>query len=60
MLLASLRDRLSLQKEFVEAGMPAPTIVKKAKEWSADIIVIASHGLGCYITQVSDMGTVGI
>jgi nucleotide-binding universal stress UspA family protein len=46
-LLANLRDRLSLQpstKEFVETGMPAPTIVKKAKEWPADIIVIASHG----------------
>ena len=46
-LLASFRERLSLQpstREFVETGMPAPTIAKKAKEWSADIIVIASHG----------------
>jgi len=46
-LLRELRDRLSLPtttQEFAQTGMPGPTIVKKAREWSADIIVIASHG----------------
>jgi nucleotide-binding universal stress UspA family protein len=46
-LLRQLRDRLSLPtttQEFAQTGMPGPTIVKKAREWSADIIVIASHG----------------
>jgi nucleotide-binding universal stress UspA family protein len=46
-LLGHLRDRLGLPpstREFVRTGMPAPTIVSKAKEWPADLIVIASHG----------------
>jgi nucleotide-binding universal stress UspA family protein len=46
-LLRRLRDCLSLPPtthEFVQTGIPGPTIVKKAKEWSADVIVIASHG----------------
>ena len=46
-LLQGFRDRLSLPPsthDFVETGKPAPTIVNKAKEWSADLIVIASHG----------------
>jgi nucleotide-binding universal stress UspA family protein len=46
-LLKDFRDRLSLPpstQEFVETGLPAATIVKKAKEWPADIIVVASHG----------------
>jgi nucleotide-binding universal stress UspA family protein len=45
--LSCLRDRLSLPfttQNFVQTGIPGPTIVKTAKEWSADIIVIASHG----------------
>ena len=33
-----------LTREFLETGEPAPTIVAKVKEWSADLIVIASHG----------------
>ena len=46
-LLGSFCERLSLPPsahEFVQTGIPAPTIVKKAKEWPADLIVIASHG----------------
>jgi universal stress protein A len=46
-LLSSFRDRLSLPPsahDFVQTGIPAPIIVSKAKEWSADLIVIASHG----------------
>jgi nucleotide-binding universal stress UspA family protein len=45
--LSRLRDRLSLSPatpDFVETGIPGPTIVQKAMEWSADVIVIASHG----------------
>lgn len=45
--LSCLRDRLALPfttQSFVQTGMPGPTIVKKAKEWSADVVVIASHG----------------
>ena len=46
-LLSGFRDRLSLPPsalEFVQSGIPGPTIVQKAKEWPADLIVIASHG----------------
>jgi len=46
-LLSSFRDRLLLPPsahDFVQTGIPAPIIVSKAKEWSADLIVIASHG----------------
>jgi nucleotide-binding universal stress UspA family protein len=45
--LSDLRDRLLLPPaahDFSEIGIPAPTIVEKAKEWSADVIVMASHG----------------
>jgi nucleotide-binding universal stress UspA family protein len=45
--LSYLRDQLSLPPaahDFVEIGIPAPTIVGKAKEWSPDVIVMASHG----------------
>ncbi len=30
--------------EFIQLGKPAAEIVKTAKEWRADIIVIGSHG----------------
>ena len=46
-LLNDFCDRLSLPAstlQFVQAGQPAVTIAKTAKEWSADLIVIASHG----------------
>jgi nucleotide-binding universal stress UspA family protein len=46
-LLAEFRPRATLQGpplEFVQIGTPAHEIVKAAKEWPADIIVIASHG----------------
>jgi nucleotide-binding universal stress UspA family protein len=45
--LSGLRERLSLPAtahDFVQIGIPAPSIVETAKEWSADVIVIASHG----------------
>ncbi|HUL08811.1 MAG TPA: universal stress protein [Candidatus Acidoferrum sp.] len=48
-LLAGFCGRLSLPAttlEFVEVGAPAETIVKAAKDWPADIIVIGSHGRG--------------
>jgi nucleotide-binding universal stress UspA family protein len=48
-LLAELRPRATLQApplEFVQVGKPASEIVKAAKDWLADIIVIASHGRG--------------
>ena len=48
-LLADLRRRATLQApplEFVQVGKPATEIVKAAKDWPADIIVIASHGRG--------------
>jgi nucleotide-binding universal stress UspA family protein len=31
---------------FVEFGDPADTIVARAKEWSADLIVMGTHGRG--------------
>ena len=46
-LLAGFRQRLALPPttlEFVQTGAPAATIAKAAKEWPADLIVIASHG----------------
>jgi len=46
-LLTGYRERLSLHPstlEFVEAGPPATTIARAAKEWPADLIVIGSHG----------------
>ena len=45
-LLAGFRERLSLPVstlEFAQTGTPAAVIVGTAKEWSADLIVIASH-----------------
>jgi universal stress protein A len=45
--LTDVRERLSLPAstvQFVQAGQPAEAIAKTAKEWSADLIVIASHG----------------
>jgi nucleotide-binding universal stress UspA family protein len=48
-LLAGFRQRLSLEPsalEFVATGGAADEIVKAAKEWSADLIVIGSHGRG--------------
>ncbi|HLF70653.1 MAG TPA: universal stress protein, partial [Dehalococcoidia bacterium] len=29
---------------FLKVGKPAPEIIAAAKEWRADLIVIASHG----------------
>jgi len=46
-LLAAFRVRAAPQPpplEFVLVGKPAAEIVKAAKEWSADVIVIGSHG----------------
>ena len=46
-LLAGFRERLGLPPstlEFVQRGAAAVTIVQTAKEWPADLIVIASHG----------------
>ena len=46
-LLAGFRERLGLQPstlEFVQSGAPAATITEAARQWSADLIVIASHG----------------
>jgi len=48
-LLAGFRDRLGLPVgtlEFVQTGEPAPTIVKTAKEWPADLIVIGTSTKG--------------
>lgn len=30
--------------EFIHMGKPAPEIIRTAKEWPADLIVIGSHG----------------
>ena len=46
-LLAGFRERLSLPPstlEFVQTGSPAATVVSAAKDWPADLIVVASHG----------------
>jgi nucleotide-binding universal stress UspA family protein len=47
-LLARFRQRLPQDQapplEFLPAGKPASEIVKSAKEWPADMIVIGSHG----------------
>lgn len=48
-LLAGVRGRLSLPPatlEFAERGAPATEIVKAAREWPADLIVVGSHGRG--------------
>jgi nucleotide-binding universal stress UspA family protein len=46
-LLSDFHRRLSpttAALEFIEAGNPAEEIVKTAKNWPADLIVIGSHG----------------
>lgn len=46
-LLAGFRQRAPQghpSLEFVAVGKPASAIVKTAKEWPADVIVIGSHG----------------
>jgi len=46
-LVSEFRSRLSLQSsalDFVQAGGPSTEIVKAAREWPADLIVIGSHG----------------
>jgi len=48
-LVAAIRQRFSLQSsvlEFFQVGRPADEIVKAAAEWSADLLVIGSHGRG--------------
>ena len=48
-LLAAFRPRTTLQApplEFVPVGKPATEIVQAAHAWSADVIVIGSHGRG--------------
>jgi nucleotide-binding universal stress UspA family protein len=48
-LVTAMRQRLSPQAsvlEFIEVGTPSEEIVKAAKEWSADLLVIGSHGRG--------------
>lgn len=45
-LLAEFRSRATLGApplEFVRVGNPAHEIVNVAKEWAADVVVIASH-----------------
>jgi len=46
-LLAGYGERLKLHPpalEFLRVGKPSAEIVKAAKEWPADLIVIGSHG----------------
>jgi len=46
-LIAGFRQLLpqsSSSLEFIQVGKPASEIVRTAKEWPADIIVIGSHG----------------
>jgi len=48
-LLAAFAQRASLQPaplEFIHVGKTATEIVKAAKDWPADLIVIGSHGRG--------------
>jgi|KBSMisStandDraft_5_1062788.scaffolds.fasta_scaffold138747_3 universal stress protein A len=48
-LLSGVRHRLSLRpvvQEFLESGNPSAEIVKAAKTWPADLIVVGSHGRG--------------
>ena len=48
-LLAAFSRRASAQPpplEFIHVGKPATEIVKAAKDWPADLIVIGSHGRG--------------
>src|SRR5574342_100387 len=46
-LLAAFSQRAALQPpplEFIHVGKPASEIVKAAREWPADLIVVGSHG----------------
>ena len=46
-LVTAVRQRLSPQSsvvEFIPVGTPSEEIVKAAEEWSADLLVIGSHG----------------
>jgi len=46
-LVTAIRQRLSPQSsvlEFIPVGTPSEEIVKAAEEWSADLLVIGSHG----------------
>ena len=46
-MVGELRQRLSLPPstlDFVQAGTPSTEIVSAAIEWSADLIVMGSHG----------------
>jgi nucleotide-binding universal stress UspA family protein len=46
-LLADLRQRASLRpapSEFIPIGKPAIEIIKIARDWQADLIVLGSHG----------------
>lgn len=48
-LLAEFRQRTSFKEppmEFLPIGNPTTEIVKAAKDWPADVIVIGSHGRG--------------
>jgi nucleotide-binding universal stress UspA family protein len=48
-LLAGFRDRMALPVgtlEFLQTGEPAPMIVKTAKEWPADLVVIGTRARG--------------
>ena len=48
-LVAAFSQRAALQPaslEFIHVGKPATEIVKAAKDWPADLIVIGSHGRG--------------
>jgi universal stress protein A len=48
-LLTTIRQRVSPQSsvlEFIQVGTPSEEIVKVAKEWPADLLVIGSHGRG--------------
>jgi nucleotide-binding universal stress UspA family protein len=46
-LMADLRARLpagTQARQFISQGSPGSEIVKAAREWEADLIVIGSHG----------------
>jgi nucleotide-binding universal stress UspA family protein len=48
-LLDGVRQRLSLKpsvQEFLEFGNPSAEIIKAARAWPADLIVVGSHGRG--------------
>lgn len=47
-LLAKFRERTTSRSapDFLETGAPAKKIIAAAKKWSADLIVMGSHGRG--------------